>query len=598
MLTPFRTYQNACWAKLEPLGDALVVVATTALALRQRVAVAQHALFLATSLALAAWCAGAPASYMRWREAAAVCYRLAMFSPWAFWPGIIAMVDRSGASLWGDSVALNALKLAAVVPIASLVASNCIVAATKPVRLWATLLIQAATAAVALSQRGSLCATAALRHPAAERLFGSAYDALRWQLALLPLPVSLAAEHGPAGRCACVVGYVQLTMAFWGMVLASLAAEASMYARWQARTATGAAAAALAGPEGAPAPALTAGGAARALARSLMQQRAGPHAGADGRPRPPAPAPPFRAYQNACWVKLEPLGDAVAVLAAAALALRQRVAVAQCALCVAASLALTAWRAAAPASYLRWREAPAACLRLAVYSPWAFWPGIIAMVDRSGTALWGESEALNALKLAAVVPFVSVSNCVVAVVKPVRLWACVLIQAATVGVALSQRGSLCATAALRHPAAERLFGSAYDALRWQLALLPLPVSLAAEHGPAGRCACVVGYVQLTMAFWGMVLASLAAEASMYARWQARTATGAAAAALAGPEGAPAPALTAGGAARALARWGRQAQLGIYSTAMGWSRGQDRTWVVMLPMALATTFDWLCFATAS
>eukprot|EP00887_Chlorella_sp_A99_P006121 scaffold22.g6121.t1 len=329
----------------------------------------------------------------------------------------------------------------------------------------------------------------------------------------------------------------------------------------------------------------------------------GPKRMADRQSAPaPSPAgPTFRAYQNACWARLEPLGDALSVLAVAALALRLRVAVAQHALFLAVWLVQTAWRTAALASYLRWREAAAASYRLAMFSPWAFWPGIIALVDRSGASLWGDSEALNALKLAAVVPIASLvaPSCGVAATKPVRLWATLLIQAATVGVALSQRGALCATAALHHPAAERLFGAAYDALRWQLALLPLPVSLAAEHGPAGRCGCVVGYVQLAMAFWGVVLASLVAEASMHAHWQARSAAASAAAAEpAGPsegEGAPAP--TVGGAMHALARRGRQVQLRIYSTALAWLGGHDRTWVVMLPLALATTFDWLCLATA-
>eukprot|EP00887_Chlorella_sp_A99_P002361 scaffold10.g2361.t1 len=229
----FSEWLNAGAASLDGTVDA-VHAAANMLTLARNWELTGFVLYLLVDTAVLAlgalWRRKHWASYLQWREAYAIGLRFAMFLPSAWWDHSTRMLAQPS---WTTCGGLNAAIMTGSLLFVTGTAPGVVIALCRPVRLWLHLAAQAVVLAASLPHSGGLCRTPSFQHHTAERMFGRAYALLDWLGLLTPLPTSLLVQHGPQGRCKCVVGATALFLGFWMPVLVAAVAEARAFWRWQ-----------------------------------------------------------------------------------------------------------------------------------------------------------------------------------------------------------------------------------------------------------------------------------------------------------------------------------------------------------------------------
>jgi hypothetical protein len=242
------------------------------------------------------------------------------------------------------------------------------------------------------------------------------------------------------------------------------------------------------------------------------------------------------------------------------------------------------WRRYRPASFARWRQLPAALLRVGVAvgptgwkitrqslqepyygSSWVqnaaayIWIVTFCSAGATGTVLvsprkrrsawlemlWhGAACFLNCIGLPGLPMHALASTPVVcsathaavqALARPLCLWLHVPTQAAFVLLVGSHNAALCSTPALQHPVAQQAAAHVYAALSGLLGLLPLPVAALAGlppwHSPLGQCRAVLAMANVVLGVVAPTLVLAAAESRMFLqhrrhwkRWQQQEAS--------------------------------------------------------------------------
>eukprot|EP00887_Chlorella_sp_A99_P005531 scaffold1.g5531.t1 len=541
----FSTRMNLLWAGQSSYGSCLVLAITCIIAWRcWHLLCRAGSTWLLVSAGVAAadiaWRLCYPRSYARWRELPAALLRLNSFAPPAAWLLMRRLLDdgaRSGGTpCWG--IAAHATRLL----FASGAAKMALLALTLRVRFGLSAALQVALLLASARHTRGLCRAAPLALRAGRR---ATHELFTVQSTLAGLVTcSLPTDERPSAfvECAALLTFLRLAIAVVLPLAYEAASQSRLFAAHQAQRRR----AGLPPERGAHAALYSAAG--WAGARSCFTTMPGtprhavsPFGPVDRAPSaartaairgapelPGGPELSFHTRLNLLWEDQCSYGSWLAMAFTLIIAWRcwRMLCPASCAWLLVSGAAATAdiaWRRRAPQAHARWRELPAAVLRLNSFGPAAAWVLMRRLLEDHGLPAAADSAWATAVHAAHLLFACGAAKmAALALSLRVRLGFSAAIQAALVLASTRHTRALCGTAPLVHPAGRRMIHELFLLASTLAGLVTcsLPTAQARRSAPA-ECAVLLTFLRLAIAIVLTLTYEAASQSRLFAAHQAQ-----------------------------------------------------------------------------